>query len=68
METDLVHDRDAAWSIVCEFIQSDALRRHALAVEASVRAYAQAGGEDEQAWGNVALLHDFDWESHPTLE
>ena len=68
METDLVHDRDAAWSIVCEFIQSDALRRHALAVEASVRSYARAGGEDEQAWGNVALLHDFDWEIHPTLE
>ena len=68
METDLVHNRDAAWSIVCEFIQSDALRRHALAVEASVRSYARAGGEDEQAWGNVALLHDFDWEIHPTLE
>ena len=68
MESDLVHDRDAAWSIVCEFIQSDALRRHALAVEASVRSYARAGGEDEQAWGNVALLHDFDWEIHPTLE
>ncbi|MSO47390.1 MAG: HAD family hydrolase [Thermoleophilia bacterium] len=68
METDLVHDRDLAWSIVCEFIQSDALRRHALAVEASVRSYARAGSEDEEAWGNVALLHDFDWEIHPTLE
>ncbi len=65
---DLVHDRDAAWAIVCEFIQSEALRRHALAVEASVRSYARATGEDEEAWGNVALLHDFDWEIHPTLE
>lgn len=64
----IVHDRDAAWAIVCEFIQSDALRRHALAVEASVRWYARQAGEDEQAWGNVALLHDFDWEIHPTLE
>ncbi len=68
MSTDLVHDRDAAWGIVCEFIQSEALRRHALAVEASVRSYARAAGEDEDAWGNVALLHDFDWEIHPTLE
>ena len=64
----IVHDRDAAWAIVREFIQSDALRRHALAVEASVRWYARQAGEDEQAWGNVALLHDFDWEIHPTLE
>ena len=61
MSTDTVHDRDAAWGIVCEFIQSEALRRHALAVEASVRSYARAAGEDEEAWGNVALLHDFDW-------
>ena len=68
MSTDTVHDRDAAWGIVCEFIQSEALRRHALAVEASVRSYARAAGEDEEAWGNVALLHDFDWEIHPTLE
>ncbi len=68
MSIDLVHDRDVAWSIVCEHIRSDALRRHALAVEASVRWYARAGGEDEEVWGNVALLHDFDWEIHPTLE
>ena len=68
MSDDLVHDRAAAWATVCEFIQSDALRRHSLAVEASVRWYARQSGEDEAAWGNVALLHDFDWEIHPTLE
>ena len=68
MADDLVHDRDAAWATVCEFIESEALRRHYLAVEASVRWYARSAGEDELAWGNAALLHDFDWEIHPTLE
>jgi len=68
MGSDLVHNRDAAWDIVCEYIQSEALRRHALAVEAAVRLYARQTGEDEAAWGTVALLHDFDWEIHPSLE
>src|SRR4051794_12226879 len=68
MADDLVRDRDAAWGLLTEWTESEALRRHALAVEASVRAYAERFGEDAAAWGNVALLHDFDWERHPTLE
>jgi putative nucleotidyltransferase with HDIG domain len=59
--------RDQAWSIVCEFIQSDSLRKHALAVETCVAAYARKLGEDEEKWSVTALLHDFDWEIHPQL-
>jgi len=58
-------DRAAAWEIVCEFVKSDSLRRHALAVETCVTAYARKSGEDEQKWAITALLHDFDWEIHP---
>ena len=65
---DLVHDRDAAWGLLTEWTKGEALLRHCLAVEASVRAYARKWGEDEDAWGNVALLHDFDYERHPTLD
>ena len=58
-------DRQQAWEIVCEFTKSDSLRRHALAVEACVEAYASKFGEDQAKWGLTALLHDFDWEIHP---
>lgn len=63
-------DRQTAWNIVCEFIQNDALRRHSLAVEACVTAYARrfaAEGRavDPETWTVTALLHDFDWEIHP---
>jgi putative nucleotidyltransferase with HDIG domain len=58
-------DRDQAWQILCEFTKSENLRRHALAVEACVLAYARSSGEDEAKWSVTALLHDFDWEIHP---
>src|SRR5579875_2357532 len=57
--------RDEAWQIVCEFVQSDNLRRHMLAVEACMTAYADKFGEDREQWAVTALLHDFDWEMHP---
>lgn len=57
--------RDAAWALMTEYTQSDSLRKHMLAVEAAVRGYARKFGEDENAWGVVALLHDFDYERWP---
>jgi putative nucleotidyltransferase with HDIG domain len=60
-------DRDQAWEIVCEFVKSDNLRKHMLAVETCVVAYARKAGEDEEKWAVTALLHDFDWEIHPNL-
>jgi predicted hydrolase (HD superfamily) len=59
--------RDEAWNLLCEFTKSDSLRRHALAVEACVAAYARKFVEDEAKWSLTALLHDFDWEIHPVL-
>jgi putative nucleotidyltransferase with HDIG domain len=60
--------RERAWQTLTKYTKSEALRRHALAVEASVRAYARKLGGDEELWGVVALLHDFDYEIHPTLD
>jgi putative nucleotidyltransferase with HDIG domain len=60
--------RDRAWETLTKYTQSEALRRHALAVEASMGWYAQFFGEDEELWRVVALLHDFDYEIHPTLD
>ena len=57
--------RDAAWELLTEYTKSDSLRKHALAVEAAVRGYARTFGEDEDAWGLVAVLHDFDYERWP---
>ena len=60
--------RERAWETLTRYTRSESLQRHALAVEASVRGYARRFGEDEERWGCVALLHDFDYEIHPTLD
>ena len=60
--------RDRAWDTLTRYTKSEALLRHALAVEAAVRAYARRLGGDEELWGATALLHDFDYEIHPTLD
>ena len=57
--------REEAWQILCEFTKSENLRKHGLAVEACLAAYARKFGEDEEKWRVTALLHDFDWEIHP---
>ncbi len=57
-------ERDAAWELLCEFTKGDGLRKHGLAVEAVMRHFAQARGEDAERWGIVGLLHDFDYEAH----
>jgi putative nucleotidyltransferase with HDIG domain len=58
-------DRNAAWTLLTEWTGSDSLRKHALAVEACMRAYARKFGEDEERWAVTALLHDFDYEKYP---
>jgi putative nucleotidyltransferase with HDIG domain len=60
-----VISRDQAWSVLTEFTKSDGLRKHARAVEASMRAYAGRYDEDPEAWGIAGMLHDFDYEMHP---
>ena len=60
--------RNQAWETLTKYTQSEPLRRHALAVEAAVGAYARKFGEDEELWRVTALLHDFDYEMHPTLD
>ena len=60
--------REQAWSLMSEWIQSDSLRKHALGVEAAMRAYARHFGEDEQLWGVTGLVHDLDFERFPDME
>lgn len=60
--------REDAWNLVCEYTQSESLRKHMLAVEVCVRAYARKNGADEELWGITALLHDFDYERWPNAD
>jgi putative nucleotidyltransferase with HDIG domain len=61
-------NRDAAWSLLTEYTLSENLRKHGLAVEACLRAYARKFGEDENKWAMVGLIHDFDYEKYPSLD
>jgi putative nucleotidyltransferase with HDIG domain len=60
--------REDAWELVQRHVQNDGLRKHMLAVEAAMRAYAREYGSDEEYWGTLGLIHDWDWEMHPTAE
>ena len=60
--------REDAWKLLCQYTESESLRKHALAVEACVRAYARKAGADEELWGLTALLHDFDYQLWPNTE
>lgn len=61
-------DRSRAWEILTTYVKSDSLQKHCLAVETALRAYARKYGEDEEQWAVVGVLHDFDYEIHPTLD
>lgn len=63
-----MNSRPAAWGLLTEYTQSESLRKHALAVEACMRAYARKLGGDEELWGLVGLIHDFDYERWPSAE
>src|SRR5579872_6836351 len=60
-------NREQTWELLCEFTKNESLRKHALAVEACMRAYARQFGEDEGKWGIVGLIHDFDYEMYPNV-
>jgi putative nucleotidyltransferase with HDIG domain len=66
-QNDMDVNREGAWALLAEFTQSPSLIKHALAVEAAMRAYARHFGEDEERWGVVGLIHDFDYERHPDM-
>ncbi len=68
MVTDLARDRERAWGLFCEWTESESLRKHVLAVEAAMRAYARRFDEDEETWAVVAILHDLDYERYPTMD
>lgn len=61
-------NRESAWGLLCEYTPSESLRKHAMAVEACMRAYAKKYGEDEEKWGITGLIHDFDYERWPSLD
>jgi putative nucleotidyltransferase with HDIG domain len=63
-----VIDRPSAWQLLCEYTPSESLRKHAMAVEACMRAYAKKFGEDVEKWGLTGLIHDFDYERWPSAE